>query len=288
MSNRKNKNPGSPKRRKSTNRASTPAESAALTTGESPVGDSQAVPCKFPWSSGVRWIASVFILAYLAIVVIGPLSNPISSPHFSAPIARKLAPIHRLLFLGHGYRFFAPDPGPSHRLLYRGIRADGSEFEGHIPDRNDHWPRLLYHRWFMLSETLYNEQSGKPSTAAFKQRQQDYDQQIQRLESEGKLDLLKQLRKERRLEAEFIDSTTSRVDALTMSVAKLLMHRNDGESIQLFVQERRIPYPEEVADGLRIDSPSLLSEPIQIGELDADGFRTSEAVEPLPPQGERQ
>jgi hypothetical protein len=31
---------------------------------------------------------------------------------------------------------------------------DGSTSEGYFPNRSEHWPRLLYHRYFMLSENL--------------------------------------------------------------------------------------------------------------------------------------
>jgi hypothetical protein len=238
------------------------------------------------WSKPVRGLASVGILVYLAILLIGPLSNPIASTHLTRPIAERIAPIHRALFLGHGYRFFAPDPGPTHRLLYRGVRADGTEFSGHFPDRENHWPRLLYHRWFMLSETMFNEQALKPSLSQFKQRNAEYDRQILRLRTEGKRKLLEQLLRERELETTFFETTTARVELLAGGIAKVLLQRNDGTSIELFVQERRIPFPEEVADGLRLDSESLLSDPIKIGELDAEGFRIPVPIENLPAQEE--
>ena len=241
---------------------------------------------QFVWSTQARGLASLALVAYLAIVLIGPMSNPIGSQHFSTPIAQKVSPLHRALFLGHGYRFFAPDPGDSHRLLYRGVRADGTEFSGHFPDRDEHWPRLLYHRWFMLSETMFNEQALKPSAARFKQRESEYDRQILRLRTEGKRKLLDQLLRERELETTFFETTTARVDLLASSIAKVLLRRNDGESIELFLQERRIPFPEEVADGLRLDAESLLTDPIKIGELDSNGYRTSPLVEDLPVQEE--
>jgi hypothetical protein len=52
------------------------------------------------------------------------------------------------MYLDHGYFFFAPNPGPSHLV---GIRDQSVLF----PDRKEQWPRLLYHRYFMLSE-FYN------------------------------------------------------------------------------------------------------------------------------------
>jgi hypothetical protein len=55
--------------------------------------------------------------------------------------------------LDHGYFFFAPNPGPSHLLRARLEFADGRPpQEITWPDRNQQWPRLLYHRHFMISE----------------------------------------------------------------------------------------------------------------------------------------
>lgn len=241
-------------------------------------------PTAFAWSRAYRRIASIAIAAYLIVLLVGPLSNPIGSPHFSTPIAALVAPIHRVLFLGHGYRFFAPDPGNSHRLLYHGVRPDGTEFSGHLPSREDHWPRLMYHRWFMLSETMFNEHRIKPTESQFKQRESEYEKEILRLRTAGKRKLLKQLLRERELESEFYTTTTERADLLAQNIARVLMTRNGGESIELFVQERRIPFPEEVADGLTLESESLLSTPLKIGELDSSGFRAFIPVETLPSQ----
>ncbi|MFN9984742.1 MAG: hypothetical protein ACK52S_04230 [Pirellula sp.] len=116
-----------------------------------------------------------------------------TSPEFGA-LRRTLAPYVEWLYLDHGYFFFAPNPGPSHLVAAKLIRtgpipagpvstgasvtpspdseernrarnldrtvASESQFpNGEIdylfPDRTRQWPRLLYHRYFMLSE-FYN------------------------------------------------------------------------------------------------------------------------------------
>jgi len=58
------------------------------------------------------------------------------------------------LCLANGYRFFAPEPGPSHLVRYEITRPDGTRIEGSFPNRTVNRPRLLYHRYFMLSEFL--------------------------------------------------------------------------------------------------------------------------------------
>lgn len=213
------------------------------------------------------------LVGYLTILLIGPLSNPVSSTYFSAPLAVQVAPIHRVIFLGHGYRFFAPDPGPSHRLVYRGIRTDGTRFEGHFPNRKQHWPRLMYHRWFMLSETVFNERFLNPSKEQIEARNRDYDLEIDRNRTAGKLDICQQLQREREAENRASQASLQRFEILTSSIAKVLLERNAGQSIELFVQEREIPFPEQVAQGMRLNDESLLSELLKIGELDGTGFR---------------
>jgi hypothetical protein len=227
------------------------------------------------WSTSKRTIASILLAAYLAIVLIGPLSNPVASPHFSAPLAAKIAPLHRILFLGHGYRFFAPDPGPSHRVIYRGLRADGSKFEGHFPDRNNHWPRLLYHRWFMLSETLFNENMLKPTATQLDAQNKQYEREIERYRAAGKLDLCEQLKQEREQINQAFRVTEQRVEVLASGIAKVLLERNNGQSIELFVQEREIPFPEQVASGMKLEDDAFLSELLKIGEMDADGYQAA-------------
>ena len=58
-------------------------------------------------------------------------------------------------FLNHGYAFFAPDPGPSHLVRAHLEFDDGRPGKDiTFPNLKEQRPRLLYHRHFMLSETL--------------------------------------------------------------------------------------------------------------------------------------
>lgn len=79
-------------------------------------------------------------------------------PQQASPLAadcrRAVAPYVDALFLSNGYRFFAPEPGPSHLVKYELTLVDGKIIKGQFPDRRVYRPRLLYHRYFMLSETL--------------------------------------------------------------------------------------------------------------------------------------
>ena len=98
-----------------------------------------------------KWLLGLVIFHLLAVVA-EPLffysrSEVQAGPEFLA-LRRGLGPYVDWMYLDHGYFFFAPNPGPSHLV---GIRDQSVVF----PDRKEQWPRLLYHRYFMLSE-FYN------------------------------------------------------------------------------------------------------------------------------------
>lgn len=88
---------------------------------------------------------------HLFALIVPPLAMAPSSPLFST-LWRGMGPYLDVLYLGHGFHFFAPDPGPSHLIRYEVEQADGTRVTGVFPDPQEHSPRLLYHRHFMLTE----------------------------------------------------------------------------------------------------------------------------------------
>jgi hypothetical protein len=65
----------------------------------------------------------------------------------------------QFMYLNHGFHFFAPDPGAATIVTYEVLRSDGSRIRGQLPDLEQHQPRLLYHRHFMLTEFLATAES---------------------------------------------------------------------------------------------------------------------------------
>ncbi len=236
------------------------------------------------WSPGKRRLASLGILFFLFVIVIAPLSNPIGSASFSIPLAKAVAPIHQSLFLGHGYRFFGPDPGPSHLVYYSVTQKDGGKLEGHFPDREQNWPRLFYHRWFMLSETIYREHMFTPDQVGFEQGQQQLTKEILEFRNAGEFEIVKQL-EQRRLEQEVqYQDARRRIDDLVNALAKHLLTVNGGESVQLFVRERLIAGPLDVVAEVPLDDNRYLSPPMPIGP----GLEDMPAPPTTPPVGEVQ
>ena len=109
----------------------------------------------FPSSGRVaRAVSSVGILIYLAAVIIAPLSGPPPASGLAQVMLQPFRPFLGALYVGHGYRFFDPDPGPGHSIRWEMSMPDGSTRSGSIPDATSDWPRLLYHRRFMVAEKI--------------------------------------------------------------------------------------------------------------------------------------
>jgi hypothetical protein len=55
--------------------------------------------------------------------------------------------------MNQGHSFFAPEVGPGHMIKYALYDQNNQVVEqGDFPSRKEHWPRLLYHRYFMLAD----------------------------------------------------------------------------------------------------------------------------------------
>ncbi len=109
----------------------------------------------------LRRVVSIVLAVHLLAIVAEPIrfftrsSNGRPSAAFE-PIRSMLAPYVEIAYLNHGYFFFAPNPGPSHLMDCRLISAGTDQRRLRLPNHKVQWPRLLYHRHFMLAEFLNN------------------------------------------------------------------------------------------------------------------------------------
>ncbi|HBE66782.1 MAG TPA: hypothetical protein DDW52_01405 [Planctomycetaceae bacterium] len=114
-----------------------------------------------PWTptKGVKIVISVLLCLHLLAVLVEPLQFFSQSPRgvseAVSPVRRVMAPYSEFAYFNHGYFFFAPEPGPSHLVRADLIYDDGGSATLQFPDKDAQWPRLLYHRHFMLSEFLH-------------------------------------------------------------------------------------------------------------------------------------
>lgn len=103
-------------------------------------------------------IANLWVAFHVFAIAISPAPMPPASP-LLVDASRVALPYNQLLFLNHGYHFFAPDPGPSTLISYQIDRPGDTPIKGRIPDVTIA-PRLRYHRYFMLAENIW----GFPET----------------------------------------------------------------------------------------------------------------------------
>lgn len=177
-----------------------------------------------------RVVGSVLIGFHLAAIVVAPWSAPPSSP-LAQRAAEPFQPYLRAAYLNHGYHFFAPEPGPSHLVRYELKMPDGSVKSGRFPDLNEHQPRLLYHRHFMLTEFL-NQLPPDPKSEEQWRSQPDWR--------------LQQLSDGQRL--------------LARGYADHLLHKHGAESVKLYMVRHHFPAPVDVQEGMKLDDPNLYLE----------------------------
>jgi hypothetical protein len=109
---------------------------------------------KAAWRPGrkLKWAISLVLVFHLAAIIIAPAAAGPPSQLIESGW-KFFGPYLQFLYLDHGHRFFAPEPGPSTLVSYVAEREDGTIVSGRIPDRSI-VPRLLYHRYFMLTEHM--------------------------------------------------------------------------------------------------------------------------------------
>ena len=154
-----------------------------------------------PWGIGRRRLASVLLLLHLIAIISAPLAGPPPASDLSRHLESLFLPYLQAGFLGHGYRFFAPNPGPSHLVRYEVTFPDGRSESHQFPDPNVHWPRLYYHRHFMVAEQV-NQLVDMPTAEEFEADVRDRKQFIEELKASGNRQLARRLQ-----DLMFVDQT---------------------------------------------------------------------------------
>ena len=114
--------------------------------------DNKMTACR--WPVAIRLFVSVLIAIYILAVALPPLAGPPPASELANVILQPFRPLVGAFSLSHGYRFFAPNPGPGHSIQWTLTTDEGTVLEGSLPDANSDWPRLLYHRRFMIPEKI--------------------------------------------------------------------------------------------------------------------------------------
>ena len=112
-------------------------------------------PAAFPRRTGLRlmrWAVNLWLVFHILAIIIAPASVDPSSDLVRSAWTL-FQPYLQVLYLNHGYHYFAPEPSESTLLSFVAERDDGSVVNGRIPNFGIK-PRLLYHRHFMLTEHM--------------------------------------------------------------------------------------------------------------------------------------
>lgn len=198
-------------------------------------------------SKRFRLVASLLLLLHLLAVFLPPMSfqarGPLGVSPSVAALLRPLEAYGQFLYIDRGYAFFAPNPGPSHLIQVAISDGDGSKQEIMYPDLKRQWPRLLYHRHFMLTESLYDM----------------YRPPVPELESAvGDAEELEFWRRER-----------ARYEGFRDSMLRHLQHVNPDQDVAIRRIEHRVPdlvqYREQPVSLTHPDSYRvLLDQPVEV------------------------
>ncbi len=187
-------------------------------------------------------------LVLAAVHLLGVLAEPLRffsrselgvAPDFGW-LGETAKPYSQWLYLDHGYFFFAPNPGPGHLIrcsLSREKDVELTESEASastrfFPNRKLDWPRLRYHRYFMLSE-FYNSRYAP-----------------------------RQVTDELKKDSEFLARWTFDNDLylqIQTSMTKSLKHSTGATQVDLRRLERLLPDPPQILrEGFALDDPRFL------------------------------
>lgn len=188
-------------------------------------------------STNWKLAISGLLLFHLLAVVAEPFALFTRGANGTSPAAtairRTVAPYVEMGYLNHGYFFFAPNPGPSHLLECNLKSAGGEQSRLRLPDLRAQWPRLLYHRHFMLAEFLHQLHVDPISE--------------QEVANAPNKELAKMVQSERQL-----------FETVRNSMIKHLKERYGFDSAEIFRLEHRLPtYPEVFVDKIPLNDERL-------------------------------
>ncbi|MDX1963830.1 MAG: hypothetical protein SFX18_11790 [Pirellulales bacterium] len=144
------------------------------------------------WSVWTRRVVSVLLVWHLSAQVLATWTGAEPVSTLGRLLSDPFRPYITAASLDQGYRFFAPDPGPSHILRFQVLdknqqplplpewfATDETRLTGQLPPPGlrvtvfGGRPRLLYHRYFMLTEQVLRlfPQPGLPPATSSAQLQ---------------------------------------------------------------------------------------------------------------------
>jgi hypothetical protein len=189
------------------------------------------------WPGWSRRVVSAVLVFHLAAILAGALAASPSS-ELERGVADLFGPYHQAVDQGYGYRYYAPEPGPTPVVTATVRYADGRPEESVRLPRRGLMPRLRHQRQLALANHL---------VADFEQA--------------------------RRATGDGANSHYARSYA-----KHLARSRPGCATVTLYAQMHLIPDPQRVREGLAagrapdIDAEEFYTVPERIGEFPCDGF----------------
>ena len=229
-----------------------PAKPVKSPTASPSRATNRGAPGSFTLGAWWRRGISVLLLVHLILIVAVPLAIMRPSSRLAGTITSWVRPYLDITQLSHGYGFFATEPGPSHLVEYQleFSSKDGQEVapvRGQFPNIKTQWPRLRYHRYFMLSEKLLiflqpqpepppqlpEEALRTPWGVARSQLQQsEYQRDVERWQRNREM-----------------------YDVIVKSYGQHLLAESGAALVRLRVARHLLPDPEAVRAGMSLNDP---------------------------------
>jgi hypothetical protein len=125
---------------------------------------------------------------------------------------------------------------------------DGKRLEGRVPDPQKSWPRLIYHRQFMITERLFSGFTliapGPAPEYLNADEKQEWDQRNR--------------------------VAREQVERLAKGLARQLLKEHGGQRVRLTLQEHALAFPADVMNGMRLNDPRLYFNVTELGPYEEE------------------
>lgn len=230
-----------------------------------------------------RRVITAVLVFHLAAIFYAPLTLDGAYGELLRPL-EFLRKYTIVLYLDHGYRFFAPDPGPTHTLRFEHAARENEFVSVRLPDRQTTRPRLLYHRWFMLGESLAAEVAATlASFADYYANQAVLSADIAELQRMGRTREARQLMTIHRTNEIEFDRRWQMALTLSQAIKNHIAQKYPGETIRLYSRRQLIPRPYDVLGGKTAAHPDFVQE---IELTDPQAVMNAAQPEEVPPPGD--
>jgi hypothetical protein len=211
------------------------------------------------WSVRARLVASVLIALHLAAVVAAPLAGPPPSSELERAFGSLFEWYQQAAFINHGYRFFAPDPGPGQVVRVEYDLPDGTSRSETFPDRAI-WPRLYYHRHLILAAYLADVTRVPDDRRPLDEELTAMKAAAARLRAADRLAAAADIEAEIVLRQRVYEMAILRKRALLRGLADHLLRESGARRVRFFAGERAIPAPWQVHAGVPLNDPQFYEE----------------------------